>query len=73
MEALPKEMTIGECYCPAMEITEQAEADEYFRLLVERCLKYFGMTQAEAEDAQRQSLGYFAGYYDSETEDGERP
>lgn len=63
---LPEHMTIGEAYKPAMEITEQDKANEYFEALVERCMR-FGKTREEAESIERQNLGYFAGYYDSET------
>jgi len=63
---LPKKITIGEKYQPAMKITEQAEADEYFEALVQHCMS-FGKNREEAESIERQSLGYFAGYYDSET------
>jgi len=59
-------VTIGEKYRPAMEIRSQAEADEYFRRLVEHQIS-FGTTRERAEEVERQNLGYFAGYYDDET------
>ena len=60
-------MTIGDCYTPAMQITEQAEADEYFEALVQRSMKHFGKTREEAGAIEADNLGYFAGYYSNET------
>jgi hypothetical protein len=65
-EELPDKITIGDKYGAAMKITEQAEADEYY----ERCVRHtmrFGRTREEAENVEKQNLGYYAGYYDSET------
>ena len=64
---LPRVMTIRECYEPAMEITDQAAADIYFELLVERQMRVFAKSREEAERDERISLGYYAGYYDTET------
>jgi hypothetical protein len=66
-DALPENLTIGESYGAAMEITDQAEADAYFQRLVDRSMTYFRKTRTEAEALERQNLGYYAGYYDSET------
>jgi len=63
---LPKIITNGEKYKPAMEITEQAKADDYFEALVRHCMG-FGISREEAEDIERSNLGYFAGYYNAET------
>lgn len=63
---LPRNMTIGDKYRPAMIITEQDKADEYFEACVQHCMRD-GKARSEAEDIERQSLGYFAGYYDAET------
>ena len=63
---LPDEVTIREKYGPAMKITDQAEADEYFEACVEHCMK-FDKTREEAERIERVNLGYFAGYYDHDT------
>lgn len=60
-------MTLGEKYGPAMEITEQAEADAYFDECVMHSMDNFGKTRAEAEELERGNLGYYAGYYSSET------
>lgn len=67
MQALPKSMTIGQCYDPAMLITDQAKADAYFQLLVDRSMTYFGKTREEAEQVERINLGYYAGYCNAET------
>jgi hypothetical protein len=76
LKKLPQLISIGEKYDPAMKITEQAEADAYFELLVEHCLRTYPAfddkafvpnTRETAELIERTNLGYFAGYYDSET------
>ena len=61
------QMTLGEKYGPAMEITEQAEADAYFEECVKHSMINFSMTRTEAEECERANLGYYAGYYSSET------
>ena len=63
---LPHKITIGEKYKPAMEIKNVKEARQYFERLVEHCMS-FGKTREEAESIEKQNLGYFAGYYDSDT------
>ena len=64
---LPKDLTIGDAYGPAMEITEQAKATEYFQALVDRQMQHFGRNREAAEEVERINLGYYAGYYDHET------
>ena len=64
---LPEHMTIGEAYGPAMEITTQTEADEYFAALVHRNMRFSAQSRREAEGVVRQNLGYYAGYYTHET------
>jgi len=59
-------VTIGEKYNPAMEITCQTKADEYFETLVEHTMR-FGKSREEAENIERINLGYWAGYYNLET------
>lgn len=66
-DTLPHQMTIGEAYGPAMKITDQAEADEYFERLVERAVSCEGMTREGAERQERSNLGYYARYYSNET------
>lgn len=63
MKRLPKKITYGEKYTPAMAITDQAEADRYFALCVDHSMR-MGKTRVEAEELERTNLGYFAGYYD---------
>lgn len=65
---IPQRITIGDKYRPAMEISDQAEADEYFEACVEHSMS-FGSDRAKAEAIERANLGYFAGYYDHETRD----
>ena len=62
----PYKITIGEKYGPAMQITDPEKAREYWEACVEHCMR-FGKTRAEAESIERSNLGYYAGYYDSET------
>lgn len=59
--------TIGEMYGPAMQITTEKEADEYFEILVQMGVEEGGLTREKSIAIQRSNLGYFAGYYDSET------
>lgn len=63
---MKSKITYGEKYGPAMKITDPAEAKKYF----EECVKHtmsFGKTREEAEAIERSNLGYYAGYYDTET------
>src|ERR1700733_13503060 len=69
---LPLKITIGEKSRPAMEIQTQAEADAYFEKLVSHNLRLRRWKKddggrKEAEEVERHNLGYYAGYYDSET------
>jgi hypothetical protein len=61
-----KDISIGEKYMPAMGITEQAAADAYFEECVRHCMVHFGKTRAEAEQIEKNNIGYFAGYYSRE-------
>lgn len=67
MNGLPDNATIGELYGPAMEITDQAQADLYFELLVARQMLLYHRCREEAEQIERSNLGYYAGYCGSET------
>jgi hypothetical protein len=60
-------ISIGDKYSPAMKITEQAEADKYFEELVRHNMSFGTNDRKRAEEIERGNLGYFAGYYDSET------
>lgn len=68
---LPDELTIGQAYGPAMDITDQAAADEYLEALVARCMRVAidrrYRYRAAAEKLERSNLGYFAGYCGAET------
>ena len=66
MAKFTSEMTYGEKYNPAMKITDQAEADEYFEKCVLHTMSY-GKTREEAESIEKDNLGYYAGYYNDET------
>ena len=59
-------VTIGDKYGPAMEITDAAEAQEYFEACVLHTMS-FGKSREEAEQVERSNLGYYAGYYSEET------
>lgn len=67
MKAIPENATLGELYGPAMEITDQAEADEYFEAIVHHLMTRFGEDRVRAELAARGGLGYYCGYFDSAT------
>jgi len=63
---LKKNITIGEKYGPAMNITDREEAAKYF----EECVKHtmsFGRSKEEAIEIEKKNLGYYAGYYDRAT------
>lgn len=59
-------MTVKEKYGPAMNLTTEAEAQEYFEKLVEHTMS-FGHTREEAEEIERSNLGYYAGYFGDAT------
>ena len=63
---MEENITYGKKYGPAMEITDQAEADRYFEECVQHCMT-FGKSREEAEQIERSNLGYYSGYYDGET------
>lgn len=67
MELLPDMITIGDKYGPAMEMTEQSDADAYFERLVEHTMRMRPCGRVLAESIERQNLGYYAGYYSDET------
>lgn len=64
--------TFGETLGPAMEITDETEADDYFLQLVNHYLlsNHDLKSREEAERVVRENLGYYAGYYSAEI--GER-
>jgi hypothetical protein len=64
-EFTPK-IKVGDKYGPAMEITNEKAAAEYFEKCVRHSM-YFGNSRARAEQIERVNLGYYSGYYDHET------
>ena len=73
LEPFPEKLTFREKYGPAMDITDQAEADAWFERCVEHTMRYAtkqeDRTREGAEACERSNLGYFAGYCDAETFD----
>ena len=63
----PKSITYGEKYTPAMHITTQEEADAYFEACVQHTMLH-GTSRKKAEEIERENLGYYAGYFDDETQ-----
>ena len=64
---MKKNITYGEKYNPAMKIETQKEADAYF----EKCVKHtmlFNHSRKKAIEIERKNFGYYAGYYDDETQ-----
>lgn len=65
-------LTYGECLIPAMEITDQIDADQYFANYVAYAKRQLqlhpeGNNGMTAEEICRHNLGYFAGYYNIDT------
>jgi hypothetical protein len=65
-------LTFDELYSPAMEIADQVEADRYFEFLVTETQKWRRENgrqddRRECRRIVRSNLGYYAGYYGSET------
>ena len=66
MNPLSHAISMGDKYGPAMEATTPEQAQAIFERLVGHAMSW-GKTRAEAEAIERTNLGYYAGYYDSET------
>jgi hypothetical protein len=64
-------LTYGECLGPAMSITDEADAQQYFAEYVAHIDKALASEPREdgktAEQIARINLGYYAGYYSNET------
>ena len=67
-------LTIAESLGPAMEITEQEDADQYLQKLVEYTEKQIRLNYRKpplrkmtALEIVKENLGYYAGYYSDET------
>lgn len=70
INAIAREETLnhGQKYSPFMTITDLAEAQEYFSMLVEYHMAQVPeATPAEAERIERANLIYFSGYSDAST------
>jgi len=66
MKDLPKDITIGDKYGPAMKVQTEKEAAEYLEI----CIKHMmlrGHTREKATAIELGNIGYYAGYYNSET------
>lgn len=59
--------TAGDRYGPAMEITDEAEAQEYLGRLVAENMANSKNSLEKADHIERENLGYYAGYYNEET------
>ena len=57
--------TFGDTLGPAMEITDQAVADDYFEQLA---AQHVSRDRKDAARIVRENLGYYAGYYNEETQ-----
>lgn len=64
-------LTYGECLGPAMKITDESDAEQYFAdyvAFIEKALEKEPRTDNKtAAEIARINLGYYAGYYDNET------
>ncbi len=63
----PRKITYGDKYNPAMKITDQKKANEYFEACVLHTMQQ-GVKRVEAVRIERDNLGYYAGYFDDETQ-----
>lgn len=66
-----EKLTLGELLHPAMKITDEEDAKQYFEEYVKHIQKRLDENPRDdnstAEDIAKSNLGYFAGYYDNET------
>jgi hypothetical protein len=62
------EATYRETLAPAMEITERRNANEYLARLIQRDMTLFGLSHEKSYSNQMTNLGYYAGYYDYDTQ-----
>lgn len=60
-------LTYGQTLGPAMEISNQKDADEYLEALIEYYMRDGTKSKNECRELALNNLGYFAGYYDQET------
>lgn len=67
MSKFSENVTTSEMYGPAMEITDEQEAEQYLQDCIDHMVEHHGQTEEEARRIQLINIGYYAGYYDSET------
>lgn len=64
-------LSFGECLHPAMKITDQADADQYLKDYTAFIQKHLDekprSDDKTAEEIAKINIGYFAGYFDHET------
>lgn len=60
-------MNLTEVYGPAIDVKDEAGADEFFERLVTRHMHETGHSREQAEAIQRHNLGYYLGYFDTAT------
>lgn len=62
----PESVTIGEKYTDLLStIITPEDANEYFEACVQHTMRW-GSTREEAEEIERQNIGYVAGYFNLE-------
>ncbi len=67
---IPDRVTIGAKYGPAMGVKTKSEAKTKFAELVEHAMHVdLNLTRETAVAQERNNLGYYAGYYDRETQE----
>ena len=72
MKTFPKNVTLGELYDPAMKVKTQEEANECLKSIVYHTMIISTpkiKTRQETIDMVKQNIGYWAGYFDEETQD----
>jgi hypothetical protein len=62
-----KELTFEESLNPAMEITNQIDADQYFAAYVDYIKTTYPDNEEPVEEVCKSNLGYYAAYYSEET------
>lgn len=62
-----KVLTYGEALDPAMKITNQEDADQYKEAYINWQMEQMKITYEEALNIVNSNLGYYAGYYSTET------
>jgi len=64
-------LTIGECLDPAMEITDEADAQQYLEAYIEYQEQFKNEFTAgnTARSICLQNIGYYTGYYNLETQE----